>query len=332
MSFAHPALLLLLLALPVLAWLQRRTGKRPAFLYSSTQLARGISSIRRSHANRWLHRLPWIALPLLIIGLAQPRLDEGETTIRASGVDIVVAFDLSGSMSAEDFEIDGQRINRLEVARRVLHEFIEKRPSDRIGLVAFARNAYIAAPLTLDHEFLRQNLDRLSLATRDEDGTAIGSALVAGVNRLRDVQSKSKIIILMTDGQNNAGQVPPLTAAEAAHALQIKVYTIGVGTRGEAPVPYIDAFGRQRYSLQPVDIDETTLRTIAEHTGAHYYRADNTETLRSIYAEIDRLETTDIEMTRYQNYRELFSWLVLPGLVLLLLQIVLANTVWRTLP
>lgn len=332
MSFAHPALLLLLLALPVLAWLQRRTGKRPAFLYSSTQLARGISSIRQSHASRWLHRLRWIALALLVIGLAQPRLDEGETTIRASGIDIVVAFDLSGSMSAEDFEIDGQRINRLEVARRVLHEFIEKRPSDRIGLVAFARNAYIAAPLTLDHEFLRQNLERLSLATRDEDGTAIGSALVAGVNRLRDVQSKSKIVILMTDGQNNAGQVPPLTAAEAAQALQIKVYTIGVGTRGEAPVPYVDAFGRQRYSLQPVDIDETTLRAIAKHTGAHYYRADNTETLRSIYAEIDRLETTEIEMTRYQNYRELFSWVILPGLVLLLLQIILANTVWRTLP
>jgi Ca-activated chloride channel homolog len=332
MSFAYPAVLLLLLALPLLAWQQRRAGKRPAFLYSSTQLARSISSIQRPRAGMILNRLRWLALALLIIGLAQPRLDEGETTIRASGIDIVVAFDLSGSMVAEDFVIDGQHINRLEIARRVLHEFIEKRPTDRIGLVAFARNAYIAAPLTLDHAFLRQNLDRLTFATREEDGTAIGSAIVAAVNRLRDVESKSKIVILMTDGQNNAGQVPPLTAAEAAHALQIKVYTIGVGTRGDAPVPYIDAFGRQRYTRQPVDIDEETLRAIAARTGARYYRADDTETLRSIYAEIDQLERTDLELTQFQNYRELFSWLILPALALLLLRLILANTVWRTLP
>jgi Ca-activated chloride channel family protein len=235
-------------------------------------------------------------------------------------------------MISEDFEIDGQRVNRLEVARQVLHEFIDKRGSDRIGLVAFARNPYIAAPLTLDHDFLRQNLDRLTFATGDEDGTAIGSALAAAVNRLRDVQSKSKIVILMTDGQNNAGKVPPLTAAEAAHALLVKTYTIGVGTQGLAPVPYTDAFGRKRYVSQPVNIDEETLRAVAERTGGQYYRARDTATLRSIYAEIDRLEKTEVEVKKYQNYHELFPWIVVPGLAILLLELILAHTVWRTLP
>jgi Ca-activated chloride channel homolog len=332
MSFAHPYVLLLLPALLAVAWLQRRAGKRPAFLYSSTQLVRPISGITRSRAGYILQRLRWLALALLILGLARPQLDEGETRVTASGVDIVVAFDLSTSMRSEDFLLDGQRVNRLETARRVLHEFIDKRPNDRIGLVAFARNPYIASPLTLDHDFLRQNLDRLTFATPDEDGTAIGSALAAAVNRLREVQSKSKIVILMTDGQNNAGRVPPLTAAEAAHALQVRVYTIGVGTRGTAPVPYLDAFGRKRYVNQPVDIDENTLVTIADRTGGKYYRADRTETLRSIYAEIDQLEKSEVEMKKYQNYRELFPWFVLPGLALLLLEIILAHTVWRILP
>lgn len=329
---AYPLILLLLLSLPLLAWLRRRTGSRPAFIYSSTQLVRSVSGITRSRAGLLLTRLRWLALVLLILGLSRPRIDEGETRISASGIDIVVALDLSTSMSSEDFDIDQQRVNRLDVARRVLSEFIERRPSDRIGLVAFARNPYIAAPLTLDHDFLLQNLDRLSFATPEEDGTAIGSALAAAVNRLRHVPSKSKIVILMTDGQNNAGKVPPLTAAEAAHALRVKTYTIGVGTEGEAPIPYIDAFGRKRYVMQAVNIDEDTLRNIADRTGAHYYRADNTESLRSIYAEIDRLEKSEFTMKKFQDYHELFPWLVLPALALLLLELILANTVWRTLP
>jgi Ca-activated chloride channel homolog len=332
MSFAHPYALLLLPGLLLLAWLQRRAGKRPAFLYSSTQLVRPITHVTRSRASFILIRLRWLALVFLTLGLARPQIDEGETRVTASGIDIVVAFDLSTSMRSEDFELQGQRVNRLEVARQVLHEFIQKRPNDRIGLVAFARNPYIASPLTLDHGFLRQNLDRLTFATPDEDGTAIGSALAAAVNRLREVPSKSKIVILMTDGQNNAGRVPPLTAAEAAHALQVKTYTIGVGTRGMAPVPYVDAFGRQRYANQPVDIDEETLLAIADRTGGKYYRADRTETLRSIYGEIDQLERTEVEVKKYQNYRELFPWLVLPGLVILLLELILAHTVWRILP
>jgi Ca-activated chloride channel homolog len=213
----------------------------------------------------------------------------------------------------------------------VLEGFIDRRPSDRIGLVAFSGRAYIAAPLTLDHDFLKQNLERLDLGLI-EDGTAIGSALSASVNRLRDLKGKSKIVILMTDGQNNSGKVPPLTAAEAAHALGIKVYTIGVGTHGSARVPYTDAFGMRRYTMQPVDIDEETLQQIASKTGGKYYRADNSEAFRKIYQEIDAMEKTEIEVRKYQRYKEFFPWFVLPGLVLLLLEIILSHTVWRKLP
>lgn len=331
MTFAHPYLLLLLLLLPLLAWWRGRRGQQAAFLYSSVLLVKGITGITRSHSGQILLRMRWLTLALLIIALARPQLGEGETKVTASGIDIVVALDLSGSMKAEDFELKGERVNRLVIAKHVLEQFIAKRVNDRIGLVAFAGAAYIAAPLTLDHDFLLQNLERLNLDTI-EDGTAIGSALIAGLNRLRDIQSKSKIVILMTDGQNNAGTVPPLTAAEAAQSLGVKVYTIGVGTRGMAPTPHTDVFGRKVYVQVKVDIDEKTLTEIAEKTGGKYYRADSADTLRQIYADIDRLEKTEVEVKKYQRYHELFPWLVLPGLALLLLEIILANTVWRKLP
>ena len=332
MTFAHPYFLLLLLLLPLLAWLKGKVGFQPAFLYSSVQLVRGITGITRSRAGAILAQMRWLALALFFIALARPQVGEGETKVTASGVDIVVAIDLSGSMSSEDFELQGQRVNRLAIAKDVLQKFVDRRPNDRIGLVAFARDAYIAAPLTLDHDFLLQNLERLEIATPDRDGTAIGSALTAALNRLRELKSKSKIVILMTDGQNNAGNVPPLTAAEAAETLAVKVYTIGVGTRGMAPIPYIDPFGRKRYDQQPVDIDESTLQQISQRTGGQYYRADKTETLRSIYDEIDRLEKTEAIVKKYQRYREMFPFVALPGLVLLLLEIILNHTVWRKLP
>src|ERR1051325_2160770 len=206
MTFAHPYLLLLLLLLPLVAWLKGRVGYQPAFLYSSVQLVRGITGITRSHAGAILLKLRWLALGLFMVALARPQLGEGETKVTASGIDIVVAIDLSGSMSSEDFKLRGEQVNRLTIAKDVLEQFVGKRPNDRIGLVAFARDAYIAAPLTLDHDFLRQNLERLEIATRDKDGTAIGSALTAALNRLRDIKSKSKIVILMTDGKNKAGK------------------------------------------------------------------------------------------------------------------------------
>jgi Ca-activated chloride channel family protein len=220
------------------------------------------------------------------------------------------------------------------MARQVLKEFIAKRPSDRIGLVVFASQAYIATPSTLDHDFLDQNLERLSIGAIDENRTAIGSALATAVNRLRELQSKSKIVILMTDGQNNSGTIAPLTAAEAARALRVKVYTIGVGMRGQSPMPAgRNPFtGETVYQWVPVDIDEDTLTKIADLTGGKYYRADNTEKFRSIYTEIDKLEKTEAEVKKFAHHRELFAWALVPGLALVLLETLLRNTLWRRLP
>jgi len=331
MTFAHPWFLLLVAALPVLAWWRGKRGQQAAFLYSSIQLVKSVANLRRSRAGQFLAAIRWLSLGCFIIGLARPQKIESEASVKASGVDIVVALDLSGSMESEDFELRGERVNRLVIAKDVLKKFVDRRPSDRIGLVAFAGKPYIAAPLTLDHDFLEQNIDRLQLHSI-EDGTAIGSALVAAVNRLRDIDSKSKIVILMTDGQNNAGKVPPITAAEAAEALKIKVYTIGVGTHGTAPFPRMDVFGRKHYVQMPVDIDEDTLKAISDKTGGKYYRADSSETLKAIYDQIDKMETTEREMKKYVRVDELFHWAVIPGFTLLFLEILLSHTIWRRLP
>jgi len=332
MTFAHPWFLLLLLLIPLFAWLKGKRGAPPAFVYSSVQLVRAVLNVSRSRSGAFLASLRWLALALLIVALAQPRLTHSQTQIKASGIDIAVAIDLSGSMASEDFVVGNKRVNRLDMAKNVLTGFIEKRPSDRIGLIAFANDAYIAAPLTLDHDFLLQNLKRLDLNSIDNNRTAIGSGLSAAVNRLRELKSKSKIVILMTDGQNNAGKVPPLTAAEAAEALKVKVYTIGVGTRGMGRMPVTDQFGRKRTVSAPVDIDEKTLTAMAEKTGGKYYRADTADTLRKIYDDIDKLERTEVETKKYVRVKELFPWAVVPGLALLLAEVLLGHTVWRKLP
>lgn len=330
LSFAHPWLLLLLLLLPLLAWLKGKRSRPAAFLYSSTQLVAGVSGASRSRAGRLLAALRWLALAAFIVALAQPRSTKSESSIRASGVDIVVAMDLSGSMESEDFEVGGNRVNRLNMAKAVLKKFVEKRPNDRIGLVAFAGRAYIACPLTLDHDFLVQNIDRLQLRLI-EDGTAIGSGLSAAANRLRDLKAKSKIVILMTDGQNNAGKIPPLTASDAAKALGVKVYTIGIGIRGQAPMP-VYVFGQKRYQMVPVDIDEATLTKIADETGGKYYRADNAARFEGIYDEIDKLEKTEVDVKKFTQYQELFHYVIALGAGLLLAELLLKNTILRRLP
>jgi Ca-activated chloride channel family protein len=334
MTFGHPYLLFLLLLLPLAAWLKGKRGEPPAFVYSSTQLVRTVLDVSSGNSGGFLWAIRWLALALLIVALAQPRLTHSETRINASGVDIVVAIDLSGSMRSEDFEISGKRLNRLEMARQVLHKFIKKRENDRLGLVAFATQAYIAAPLTLDHDFLASHLDQLQIGTIDENRTAIGSGLTTAINRLREVRSKSKIVILMTDGQSNSGKVAPLTAAEAAQALKIKVYTIGVGMRGEAPMPVgRNPFtGQPVYRMVPVDIDEDTLEKIADRTHGKYYRADRADRFEQIYAEIDKLEKTEQEVKKFVQHRELFPWFITPGLALLLLELILNHTLFRRLP
>ena len=334
MTFAHPYFLLLLLLLPLLAWLKGKRGAPPAFLYSSVKLVEGLTRARRSRTGAFLAAWRWLVLAVFIVALAQPRLMKSGTTVKASGVDIAVAFDLSGSMLSEDFVVKGERVNRFNMARAVLKQFIDERPGDRIGLVVFASQAFIATPLTLDHEFLIENLDRLEIGSINQNQTAIGDGLSTAVNRLRDLKAKSKIVILMTDGENNAGKIQPLMAAEAARALGIKAYTIGIGEQGTAPMPV----GRNPYTGQTVyqnvavDVDEATLQKIAEATGGKYYRADNAEKFQQIYAEIDKLEKTEATINKYTEFKELFPWLIAVGLLLLLIEIVLGQTVFRRLP
>jgi Ca-activated chloride channel homolog len=334
MAFAHPWLLPLLLLLPLLAWLKGKRGIPPAFVYSSVQLVRGMQNITRSRPGGFLWSLRWIVLAIFIIALAQPRLTKSTTSVKASGVDIVVAFDLSGSMMSEDFVVNGKRVDRFDMARSILKSFIDKRPSDRLGLVVFATQAFIAAPLTLDHDFLQENLDRLEIGSINPNATAIGDALTTALNQLRDLKAKSKIVILMTDGENNSGKIDPLTAAQAAQTLGVKVYTIGVSKNGTAPMPVgKNPFtGETVYQDMPVDVDETTLKEIAQTTGGNYYRADTAEHFQQIYAEIDKLEKTEATISKYTEFKELFPWLVAGGLALLMIEIVLGQTAFRRLP
>jgi Ca-activated chloride channel homolog len=321
--FAHPWLLLLLLLLPLLAWLKGRRGSPPAFLYSSVKLVEGLTNVRRSRAGNFLVVLRWLTLAIFIFALAQPRLSKSTTEVKASGIDIVCALDLSGSMNTPDYVVNGQQISRFHIAQAVLKKFIEGRTDDRLGLIVFAVQAFIASPLTLDHDFLIENLDRLQIGTINADATAIGDGLATALNQLRDLKAKSKIIVLMTDGGNNAGKIDPLTAAGAAQALGVKVYTIGLG----------NAEIVQQMGL-PADYlpDEDLLGKIADMTRGKFYRANNAEELQQIYAEINKFEKTEAVINKYTEFKELFQWFIAGGLVLLLLEILLAQTIFRKLP
>jgi Ca-activated chloride channel family protein len=332
MTFAHPYFLLLLPLLPLLAWLKGWRGQPPAFLYSAVRLVEGLTRPRRSRAGAFLAALRWLVLALFIVALAQPRLMKSAAAVKASGVDIVCALDLSGSMISEDFVVRGQRVNRVDMARAVLKQFIDRRPNDRIGLVVFAAQAFIAAPLTLDHDFLQENLDRLEIGTINSDATAIGDALTTAINRLRDLKAKSKVIILATDGQNNSGKIDPLVASDAAAALGVKIYTVGIGEQGTAPMPVFMGGRKVGYQNVPVDVDEETLKKIADKTGGKYYRADNAERFQQIYGEIDKLEKTEAVINKYAQFDELFPWLVSCGLAMLLVEVALEQTVFRRLP
>jgi len=267
----------------------------------------------------------------LIVGLARPQMGKTISKVEASGIDIILALDVSGSMLAEDFTIGGERASRLEVVKQVTQKFIEARPNDRLGIVCFAGRPYLVSPLTLDHDWLLQNLERVKIGLV-EDGTAIGSAIASASNRLKSKESKSRIVLLLTDGDNNAGKISPITAAEASKALGIKVYTIGAGTKGFAPMPMQDMFGRKVYRNMKVTVDEDTLKKVAAMTGAEYYRATDTQTLTQIFEEIDKLEKSTVELTQYKQYRDLYGWLVGLGLGMLGLRALLAESVWRRLP
>src|SRR5437588_8494731 len=271
LSFAQPWFLLGLLALPLLAWLRGNRGGAAAVVFSSTASLRSLGRVAKSRAGSFLASLVLLALASLTIALARPQLGKTMTHVEASGIDIMVLIDVSGSMLTEDYTIGGHRANRLDTIKEVTKKFIEGRPNDRIGIVAFGGQPYLVSPLTLDHDWLFQNLDRVRIGLV-EDGTAIGSAIASGCNRLRDRESKSRVLILLTDGDNNAGKVTPETAAEAAKALGVKLHAIGAGTNGTAPFPVTDQsgraitdmFGNQVYQNVRVEFNEEGLKKIAE--------------------------------------------------------------------
>lgn len=330
-TIAHPWVLLLLLLVPAVAFLRGKFGGTAGVSFSSTEALVRLGQHRRSRAGAFLAALSYFALTFFIIALARPQLGSEITRVQASGVDIMLLLDVSRSMLSEDFTIGASRANRIEVVKKVTEQFIRKRPNDRIGIIAFAGRPYLVSPLTLDHDWLIQNLDRIQIGLV-EDGTAIGSAIASAANRLKDKEAKTKLIVLLTDGDNNAGKVMPLTAAEAAKALGIRIYTIGAGTQGEAPFPFTDPFGRTVYRNVPVEFNEKTIQEIAEITNGVAFRATDTRSLEKIFGEIDKLEKSKVEVEKIAQYRDLFPWFLMAGLACLGTEIVLSQTLWRRLP
>jgi Ca-activated chloride channel family protein len=330
--FLQPEWLWLLALLPIVMLLRGRRGPVAAIEFSDVGLAREAARASRARAGWWRWLFPLLAGALMIVGLARPQREHSRTEVTANGIDIVLGLDVSGSMQALDFLVDNHRTNRIEVVKQVVSRFIEERPSDRIGLIAFASAPYLVSPLTLDHDWLQQNLERVTTAAAGEDGTAIGSAIAASVNRLRTTNAKSKVLILLTDGMNNTGKISPLAAAEAAKAMGVKIYTIGVGVRGMAPIPVRDEAGRTRIIMDKVDVDEKTLQTIAAETGGMFYRATDTGSLQKIYEQINRLETTAQTVRKFEHSEELYSWALMPSALFLGFGLLLQHTRFRRLP
>ena len=328
MEFAQPEWLFLLVLVPLLGvWEWRRARRESRGLqFSNVEAARTAPKSVWTRLRLVPAVLRMLALALGIVALARPQERDVVEERFAEGVDIVLVLDTSSSMRAQDF-----RPNRFEAARDVAAEFIQGRTSDRVGLVVFAGKAFTQAPLTLDYRFLLSMLHEVELGII-EDGTAIGTALAMSVNRLKETEAKSKVVILLTDGQNNRGEIDPVTAAEVAQAMDVRVYTIGVGTQGKAPVVIDHPFTGRQVQMVDVDIDEDMLRNVATMTGGRYFRATDKEKLREIYNEIASLERTKIEELSYTSYHERYAIFLWPALGLLLAELLLVNTRLRRFP
>lgn len=319
----------LLLAVAILAVVLARGRRRPASLvFPGTEPFRRLPpgpAVRLRHLPLGLRVA---GLALLVVAFARPQTGRHEEEVLTEGIDIVLGVDISGSMRTEDFRPK----NRLEVAKDVVGRFVRGRRNDLIGLVVFAANAYTKCPLTLDYGVLLDLLQQVDIAPREEDGTAIGMGLATAVSRLKDAKGKSKVIILLTDGRNNRGQIDPLSGARLAQALGIKVYTIGVGTEGEAPYPIDDPILGRRYINVQADIDEPTLQAIAEATSGQYFRATDARSLVTVFAKIDQMEKTEIKVRGYTRHTEEFPSFLYPGALLILAELVLAGTILRRIP
>jgi Ca-activated chloride channel homolog len=328
-QFQDPWVFLLLGIIPLLIY--RTLKNRPATLHFSS-----LDSLKALHSKGmdFLAATPLIlrclAIALLVTALARPQEGRKSTEILSAGVDILLAIDTSGSMQAMDFEKNNQPVDRLTVVKDVVSEFIDSREFDRMGMVVFGNEAFTQCPLTLDHDILHSFLKKLQIGVAG-DSTAIGSAIGISVKRLKDLKSKSKVIILLTDGRNNAGNITPFQASEIAKTYDIKIYTVGVGTQGEAPFPINTPFG-QKMLMQKVEMDEDSLKKIAEQTGGQYFRATDSDSLKQIYAQIDSLEKSEVKWIDHSEYRELFPLFLIPALLLVLAETILAQTRLRRVP
>lgn len=324
--FEDPQFLVLLLAIPALAYVYARRRRSGAIRYSDVESLRQ-SDVRHTGRRRHvLFAVRVLALAALIVAFSRPQTGVTSETLSAEGIDIVLAIDVSSSMLAEDLEP-----NRLEAAKAVAADFVEGRRNDRIGLVVFAGEAFTQVPLTLDYSVVTDLLGQMEVGMI-EDGTAVGMGLATAIKRLQASDAESQVVVLLTDGRNNTGEIGPVTAGQMAQALGVRVYTIGVGSQGMARMPIDDRLRGRRYVTVEVDIDEASLQEVAETTGGRYFRATDREGLGQIYEEIDALETTEIEVQNFTSYGELFHFPLAAGLLLLLLEVGLGQTVLRKLP
>ena len=326
-QFANPSYLYLLLLVPIISiWYWRRHSKQQTdVVYSNLKAFAFAPKTMRERLRHFPFALRMLVLALIIVALARPQSSMSGEKLHTEGIDIALVLDISGSMLAEDF-----RPNRIEAAKNVASEFIDARENDRIGLVIFSGESFTQCPLTLDHSVLKNLLTKVKNGMV-VDGTAIGTALANAVNRLKDSDAKSKVMILLTDGVNNRGEIDPLTAADIAHTFDIRVYTIGVGTQGMAPYPVQTPFGTQ-YQNMPTDLDENSLTKIAETTGGKYFRAHDNKELKKIYSDIDKLEKTKIETFAYRKHTDLFyTWLGF-AIFILFVEVGLSQTYLKKLP
>lgn len=329
-QFATPWLLSLIIIIPLLAarYYLLKGGTLPATIkYTKTNLMRGLPTSWRVRLRPLMFGLRLIVITLVILALARPQFVQGRETISGEGVEIALALDISGSMASLDFEPH----NRLEASKQVIGDFAAERQYDKLGLVVFASEAFSQSPLTLDHNMLNRSLDQVELATDlgIDDGTAIGLGLANAANMLANSDAESKVVILLTDGVNNSGQIDPLSAAEAAKALGIKVYTIGAARPGQVPVP---VNGGTQIVYQESTIDEGTLIQVAEITGGMYFRAEDTSGLREIYDEINTMEKSQVEVQVFNHYTELAAIFLVPALIIFLVEIVFRKTIFRINP
>jgi len=327
--FASPYMFALFAILPIAIAYQYRKKRQPAM--TIPMVFKGVSSSFWLTIRGLTPALKYAALSLMIIAMARPQWGTQQIDISTEGVNIVLTTDLSGSMAALDFKLKGKIVNRLEAVKSVVSDFISKRMSDRIALVVFGTNAYTQLPLTRDYNTIASILERLQIGAAG-DNTAIGDAIGISLKRLEDVKSKSNIIILLTDGQSNTGELSPENAADIAVRKKVKIYTIGVGTRGEAPFLVRHPVLGERYVYQKVDMDEKTLKNIADKTGGLYFRAEDSEGLKKIYDTIDKLEKTEAKVKSFAEYKELYPFFLIPAFVLLVLWITLVNTRFLSVP